>query len=64
MVMQVQKHVMMQDSPDAGFKPSRGEEKKDAEEPGKEGGNPSKKGERVNQEQDASVNNTNTINTV
>ncbi|GKD80421.1 putative ribonuclease H-like domain-containing protein, partial [Tanacetum coccineum] len=39
-------------------------EKKDAEEPGKEGGNPSKKGERVNQEQDANVNNTNNINTV
>ncbi|GKD75137.1 putative ribonuclease H-like domain-containing protein, partial [Tanacetum coccineum] len=51
------------DSPDAGFKPSGEEEKKDAEEPGNEGGNPTKEGERVNQEKDASVNNINTINT-
>ncbi|GKE81824.1 ribonuclease H-like domain-containing protein [Tanacetum coccineum] len=52
------------DSPNAGFKPSREEEKKDAEEPGNEGGNPTEEGERVNQEKDASVNSTNTINTV
>ncbi|GKA34934.1 putative reverse transcriptase, RNA-dependent DNA polymerase [Tanacetum coccineum] len=38
MVMQVQKHVMMQSSPDAGFKPSGDNEKKVTEEPGKEGG--------------------------
>ncbi|GJW49930.1 ribonuclease H-like domain-containing protein [Tanacetum coccineum] len=52
------------DSPDAGFKPSGEEEKKDAEDPGNEGGNPSEEGERINQEKDASVNNTNNINTV
>ncbi|GJX55875.1 putative ribonuclease H-like domain-containing protein [Tanacetum coccineum] len=54
----------LKDSSDAGFKPSREEEKKDAEEPGNEGGNPTKEGERVNQEKDASVNSTNTINIV
>ncbi|GKG64700.1 hypothetical protein Tco_0663676, partial [Tanacetum coccineum] len=32
------------DSPDAGFKPSGEEEKKDAEDPGNEGGNPSEEG--------------------
>ncbi|GKA82607.1 ribonuclease H-like domain-containing protein [Tanacetum coccineum] len=54
------------DSPDAGFKPSREEEKKDAKDLGNEDGNPSKEGERVDQERDAiaSVNNTNNINTV
>ncbi|GJV24135.1 putative ribonuclease H-like domain-containing protein [Tanacetum coccineum] len=52
------------DSPDAGFKPSGEEEKKDAEDPGNEGGNPSEEGERVDQEKDANVNNTNNINTV
>ncbi|GKE05512.1 hypothetical protein Tco_1397530, partial [Tanacetum coccineum] len=54
------------DSPDAGFKPSREEEKKDAKDLRNEDGNPSKKGERVDQEKDAiaSVNNTNNINTV
>ncbi|GJR53458.1 putative ribonuclease H-like domain-containing protein [Tanacetum coccineum] len=52
------------DSPDAGFKPSGEEEKKDAEDPGNEGGNPSEEGERINQENDASVNSTNNINTV
>ncbi|GKG56695.1 hypothetical protein Tco_0580019, partial [Tanacetum coccineum] len=51
-------------SPDARFKPLGEEEKKDAEDPGNEGGNPSKEGERINQENDASVNNTNNINTV
>ncbi|GJS79256.1 ribonuclease H-like domain-containing protein [Tanacetum coccineum] len=52
------------DSPDARFKPSVEEEKKDAEDPGNEDGNPSKEGESVDQEQDANVNNTNNINTV
>ncbi|GJS19363.1 putative ribonuclease H-like domain-containing protein [Tanacetum coccineum] len=52
------------DSPDTGFKPSVEEEKKDAKDPGNEGGNPTKEDERVNQEKDASVNSTNTINTV
>ncbi|GKD43291.1 hypothetical protein Tco_1267936 [Tanacetum coccineum] len=41
MVMPIQKHVMMQDSPDAGFKPSGEEENKDAEDLGNESGNPS-----------------------
>ncbi|GKB32394.1 hypothetical protein Tco_0871795, partial [Tanacetum coccineum] len=54
----------LKDSPDAGFKPSGEEEKKDAKELGNEGGNPTEEGERVNQEKDASVNNINTINTV
>ncbi|GKE89338.1 hypothetical protein Tco_1566813, partial [Tanacetum coccineum] len=35
-----------------------------AEDLGNEGGNPSEEGERINQEKDASVNNTNNINTV
>ncbi|GKC92913.1 hypothetical protein Tco_1158355 [Tanacetum coccineum] len=81
MVVQVQKHVIMQvklewrqylakitycyhyglkihhsssskDSPDAGFKPSRDNEKKVTEEPGKEGGNPSEEVERVNHVED------------
>ncbi|GKF43956.1 hypothetical protein Tco_0130508, partial [Tanacetum coccineum] len=52
------------DSPDAGFKPSGEEEKKDAEDPGNEGGNPSEEGERVDQEKDANVNRTNNINNV
>ncbi|GKA57105.1 putative ribonuclease H-like domain-containing protein [Tanacetum coccineum] len=52
------------DSPNAGFKPSGEEEKKYTEEPGKEGGNPTEEGERVNQEKDATVNSTNNINTV
>ncbi|GJT10728.1 ribonuclease H-like domain-containing protein [Tanacetum coccineum] len=51
------------DSPNARFKPSGEEEKKDAEDPGNEGGNPTKEGERVNQEKDVSVNSINTINT-
>ncbi|GJW06855.1 putative ribonuclease H-like domain-containing protein [Tanacetum coccineum] len=49
---------------DVGFKPSGEEEKKDVEDPGNEGGNPSEEGERINQEKDASVNSTNNINTV
>ncbi|GJU24442.1 putative ribonuclease H-like domain-containing protein [Tanacetum coccineum] len=51
------------DSPDAGFKPS-GEEK-DAEDLGNEDSEvPSIEEPRVNQEKDASVNNTNTINII
>ncbi|GJS49989.1 putative ribonuclease H-like domain-containing protein [Tanacetum coccineum] len=38
----------LKDSPNAGFKPSGEEEKKDTEEPIKEGGNPTKEGERDN----------------
>ncbi|GKB46585.1 hypothetical protein Tco_0897338 [Tanacetum coccineum] len=52
------------DSPDDGFKASGGEEKKDAEDLGNEGGNPSEEGERVNQEEDASVNSIKVISTV
>ncbi|GKE05410.1 ribonuclease H-like domain-containing protein [Tanacetum coccineum] len=52
------------DSPDARFKPSGEEEKKDAEELENKGGNPTEKGERVNHEKDASVNSINTINTI
>ncbi|GKC49329.1 putative ribonuclease H-like domain-containing protein, partial [Tanacetum coccineum] len=54
----------LKDSPDAGFKPLGEEEKKDAEDLGNEGGNPSKDGERVDQEKDANVNSTNNINTI
>ncbi|GJY37364.1 putative ribonuclease H-like domain-containing protein [Tanacetum coccineum] len=46
------------DSPNAGFKPSGEEEKKDAEDPGNKGGNPSEEGERVDQEKDANVSST------
>ncbi|GJR85050.1 putative ribonuclease H-like domain-containing protein [Tanacetum coccineum] len=49
-------------SPDAGFKPSRDDEKKVTEEPRKEGGDPSKEGERDYQEKDDNVNNTNNVN--
>ncbi|GJW44686.1 ribonuclease H-like domain-containing protein [Tanacetum coccineum] len=52
------------DSPDAGFKPSGEEEKKDAEDPGKDSEIPSTEEPRINQEKDVSVNNTNNINTV
>ncbi|GJY57018.1 putative ribonuclease H-like domain-containing protein [Tanacetum coccineum] len=53
------------DSPDAGFKPSGEEEKKDAEDPENEDSEvPSTEEPRVNQEKDANVNNTNNINTV
>ncbi|GJY45756.1 putative ribonuclease H-like domain-containing protein [Tanacetum coccineum] len=71
MVMQVQKHVMMQDSPDAGFKPSGEEEKKDAEDPGNESRNPTKGKDsevpsteepRINQEKVDNINSTNNIN--
>ncbi|GKA93061.1 hypothetical protein Tco_0815047, partial [Tanacetum coccineum] len=63
MVMQVQKHVMMQSSLDAGFKPSRYDEKKVTKEPGKEGGDSSKDSESNDQEEEDNVNNTNTVNT-
>ncbi|GKD23790.1 putative ribonuclease H-like domain-containing protein [Tanacetum coccineum] len=52
------------DSPDAGFKPLGEEEMKDAKDLGNEGGNPSEEGERVNQEEDASVNSIKVISTV
>ncbi|GKD61285.1 ribonuclease H-like domain-containing protein [Tanacetum coccineum] len=61
------------DSPDAGFKSSGEEEKKDAEDPGNKSGNPPKGKDsqvpsteepRINLEKNASVNNTNNINTI
>ncbi|GKC40504.1 hypothetical protein Tco_1052888, partial [Tanacetum coccineum] len=52
------------DFPDVGFKPSWEEEKKDAEDPGKDSKIPSTEEPRSNQEKDASVNSTNNINTV
>ncbi|GJV55376.1 putative ribonuclease H-like domain-containing protein [Tanacetum coccineum] len=55
----------LKDSLDARFKPSGEEEKKDVEDPGNEYSEVSSIEEpRVNQEKDASVNNTNTINIV
>ncbi|GJX70537.1 putative ribonuclease H-like domain-containing protein [Tanacetum coccineum] len=51
-------------SPDDGFKPLGDYKKKDTEEPGKESGNPSEEGKRVNKEKDTNANNTNNINTV
>ncbi|GJT00305.1 uncharacterized mitochondrial protein-like protein [Tanacetum coccineum] len=52
-------------SPDAGFKPSREEEKKNAEDPGNEDSKVTSTIEpRVNQENDANVNSTNNIKTV
>ncbi|GJU57178.1 putative ribonuclease H-like domain-containing protein [Tanacetum coccineum] len=62
----------LKDSPDAGFKPSGEEEKKDAEDLGNEGGNPtegkyskvsSTEEPRINQEKDDNINSTNNINT-
>ncbi|GJR53095.1 copia protein [Tanacetum coccineum] len=58
----VQKHVMMQSSPDAGFKPSGDDEKKVTEESGEEGGDSSKDSESNDQEKEDNVNSTNTIN--
>nr|GEV85227.1 hypothetical protein [Tanacetum cinerariifolium] len=53
------------DSPGDGFKPSREEEKKDAEDPGnKDNKVLSIEEPRINQERDVNVNNTNNINTV
>ncbi|GKF26012.1 retrovirus-related pol polyprotein from transposon TNT 1-94, partial [Tanacetum coccineum] len=66
-VMQTQDPLFsssLKDSPDAGFKPSGTEEKKDAEDPRKDSEIPSIEEPRINQEKDASVNNTNNINTV
>ncbi|GJT46583.1 ribonuclease H-like domain-containing protein [Tanacetum coccineum] len=52
-------------SPDAGFKPSGEEEKKDAEDPENEDSEvPNTEEPRVNQENDENVNSTNNINTV
>ncbi|GKE41856.1 putative ribonuclease H-like domain-containing protein [Tanacetum coccineum] len=55
MVMQVQKHVMMQNSPDAGFKPSGDDGKQDYV-------NPRKESESMDQEKEDNVNNTNNDN--
>ncbi|GKB02993.1 ribonuclease H-like domain-containing protein [Tanacetum coccineum] len=53
------------DSPDAGFKPSGEEEKKDTKDPGNENSEvPSTVEPRVNQEKDENVNSTNNVNTV
>ncbi|GJT04248.1 ribonuclease H-like domain-containing protein [Tanacetum coccineum] len=53
------------DSPNAGFKPSGDEEKKDNEDPGNEDSEVTSTIEpRVNQEKDTNVNNTNNIKTV
>ncbi|GKA39713.1 ribonuclease H-like domain-containing protein [Tanacetum coccineum] len=55
----------LKDSPDAGFKPSGEEEKKDVEDPwNKDSEVPSIEEPRVNQEKDTSVNNTSTNNIV
>ncbi|GKB01762.1 ribonuclease H-like domain-containing protein, partial [Tanacetum coccineum] len=55
----------LKDSPYVGFKPSGEEEKIDAEHPKNEDSEvPNTEEPRVNQEKDASVNNTNSINTV
>ncbi|GJR86080.1 hypothetical protein Tco_0210091 [Tanacetum coccineum] len=52
----------LKSSPDAGFKPSRDDEKKVTEEPGKEGGDSSKDSECSDQEKEDNVNSTNTVN--
>ncbi|GJU77794.1 hypothetical protein Tco_1274864 [Tanacetum coccineum] len=49
-------------SPDAGFKPSRDDEKKVTREPGKEGGDSSKDSECSDQEKEDNVNSTNNVN--
>ncbi|GJT88320.1 putative ribonuclease H-like domain-containing protein [Tanacetum coccineum] len=51
-------------SPDVGFKPSRDDEKKVTEEPGKEGGDPIEEGESEDHEEEDDVNSTNNINTI
>ncbi|GJV22230.1 putative ribonuclease H-like domain-containing protein [Tanacetum coccineum] len=62
----------LKDSPDARFKPSREEEKKDAQDPGNKSGNPTEGKDsevpsieepRINQVKDDNINNTNNINT-
>ncbi|GKB12086.1 ribonuclease H-like domain-containing protein [Tanacetum coccineum] len=50
-------------SPDDGFKPSGYNEKKVTKELGKEGGDPSKKDDRDDQEKDDNINSTNNVNT-
>ncbi|GKA92204.1 ribonuclease H-like domain-containing protein [Tanacetum coccineum] len=47
---------------DAGFKPSRDDEKKVTKEPGKEGGDSSKNSECSDQQKEDNVNSTNTVN--
>ncbi|GJX73694.1 ribonuclease H-like domain, reverse transcriptase, RNA-dependent DNA polymerase [Tanacetum coccineum] len=68
----VGKEINLMSSPDAGFKPSGEEEKKDAEDPRNESGNsterkdsevPSTEEPRINQEKDDYINSTNNINT-
>ncbi|GKE51488.1 putative ribonuclease H-like domain-containing protein, partial [Tanacetum coccineum] len=62
---EVQKHVIIsKSSPDAGFKSLGDGEKKVTEEPGKEGGNPSKEGESEDHKKQDDVNSTNNINIV
>ncbi|GKB79505.1 retrovirus-related pol polyprotein from transposon TNT 1-94 [Tanacetum coccineum] len=57
--------MQLKDSPDVGFKPSREEEKKDAEDPGNEDSEVTSTIEpRVNQEKHANVNSTNNIKNV
>ncbi|GJR37594.1 hypothetical protein Tco_1213278 [Tanacetum coccineum] len=56
------KPVVFNESPDAGFKPSGDNEKKVTEEPGKEGGDPSKEGECNDQDKEDNVNSANNIN--
>ncbi|GKG31229.1 hypothetical protein Tco_0423717, partial [Tanacetum coccineum] len=55
----VQKHVMMQSSPDDGFKPLIDNKKKVTEEPGKEGGDSNNDQEK----EDDNVNSTSNVNT-
>ncbi|GKG01488.1 hypothetical protein Tco_0306193, partial [Tanacetum coccineum] len=50
-------------SPDVGFKPSGDNEKKVTKDSGKEAGDPSNEGDRVDKEKNDSVNSTNNINT-
>ncbi|GJS95257.1 hypothetical protein Tco_0802225 [Tanacetum coccineum] len=55
---------MIPDSPDAGFKPSGEEEKKDAKDPGNENSEgPSTEEPRINQVKNDNINSTNNINT-
>ncbi|GJU59557.1 putative ribonuclease H-like domain-containing protein [Tanacetum coccineum] len=54
--------VVSKSSPDAGFKPSRDDEKKVTEEPGEEDGDSSKHSESNDQEKEDNVNSTNTVN--
>ncbi|GJW62700.1 putative ribonuclease H-like domain-containing protein [Tanacetum coccineum] len=51
----------LKSSPDAGFKPSGDDEKKVTEEPGNEGGDPSKEGGCNDQEKEDNVNSTNNV---